>query len=193
MSINVDKLSVVTTIENDKNLFEDVAKEYNKAKDVFRVQYSILNYDKIIKEMISYLDGYKKYATGEDNKKYEGKVLSISRNFFEKMFSSKDYRKKINISAFREENLDYLKRTKELKGIIESTIKEAEDNAEMNSLIRMIDNQYKKLAKVHKDDMKIYLWIVNKDSKFFSYNLDDKTRKAFYDKTTPVIHKVKDK
>lgn len=193
MSIDVNKLSVVTTVDDNKNLFEDVAKEYNKAKDVFRVQYSILNYKKIIDEMISYLDGYKKYAAGDDNKKYEGKVLSISRNFFEKMFSSKDYRKKINISAFREENLDYLKKTKELKGIIESTLKEADKNAELNSLIRMIDNQYKKLAKVNKDDMKIYLWIVNKDSKFFSYNLDDKTRKAFYDKTTPVIHKVKDK
>ena len=87
MSIDVNKLSVVTTVDDNKNLFEDVAKEYNKAKDVFRVQYSILNYKKIIDEMISYLEGYKKYAEGDDNKKYEGKVLTISRNFFEKMFS----------------------------------------------------------------------------------------------------------
>lgn len=190
MSINVKDLSIVKTIDDNKNLFEDVAKEYNKAKDVFRVQYSILNYDKILDEMISYLDGYKKYANGEDNKKYEGKVLSISRNFFEKMFSSKEYRKKINLNEFRENNFNFLKRTKELKGIIESTLKESEGNAELNSLIRMIDNQFKKLAKVNKDDMKIYLWIVNKDSKFFSYNIDDKTRKAFYDKTTPVMHKA---
>lgn len=190
MPIDVNKLSIVTTVDDNKNLFESVAKEYNKAKDVFRVQYSILNYDKIIDEMISYLDGYKKYASGDNNKKYEGKVLSISRNFFETMFTKKEYRKKINISAFREENITYLKRTKELKGVIESTLKEAENNAELNSLIRMIDNQYKKLAKVHKDDMKIYLWIVNKDSKIFGYNLDEKTRKAFYDKTSPVMHKV---
>ena len=60
--MDVKNLSMTTTVENNKNLFEDVAKEYNKAKDVFRVQYKILNYDKIIDELISYLDGYKKYA-----------------------------------------------------------------------------------------------------------------------------------
>lgn len=190
MGIDVNKLSIVTTVDNNKNLFEDVAKEYNKAKDVFRVQYSILNYDKILDEMISYLDGYKKYAEGDDNKKYEGKVLSISRNFFETMFTKKEYRKKINLSAFREDNFNFLKRTKELKGIIESTLNDKDISAELNSLIRMIDNQFKKLSKVNKDDMKIYLWIVNKDSKFFAYNLDKKTRDAFYDKTSPVMHKV---
>jgi hypothetical protein len=40
------------------------------------------------------------------------------------------------------------------------------------------------------DDMKIYLWIVNADSKVFGFNLDDKTRKAYYDKMSPVMHKV---
>lgn len=190
MALDVNNLSMVTTVKNNENLFEDVAKDYSKAKDVFRVQYSILNYDKIIDQLISYLDGYKKYAAGEDNKKYEGKVLSISRNFFDKMFSDKEYRKKINLSDFRENNFNYLKRTKELKGIVESTLKEAEASAELNSLIRMIDNQFKKLAKVNRDDMKIYLWIVNKDSKFFKYNLDEATRKAFTDKTSPVMHRV---
>ena len=160
--MDVKKLSMTTTVENNKNLFEDVAKDYNKAKDVFRVQYSILNYDKIINELISYLDGYKKYAD-EGSDKYKGKVLSISRSFFDKMFSDKEYRKKINLSEFRENNFNYLKR---------------------------IDNQFKKLAKVNRDDMKIYLWIVNADSKFFAYHLDQATRKAYYDKTSPVMHKV---
>ena len=189
MAINVDQLSMVTTVKNNENLFEKVAKDYSKAKDVFRVQYSILNYDKIIDELISYLDGYKKYADS-DNKKYDGKVLSISRVFFDKMFTDKAYRHKINLSEFRELNFNYLKRTKELKGVIESTIKEAEASAELNSLVRMIDNQFKKLAKVNKDDMKIYLWIVNKDSKIFAYNLDAATRKAFSDKNSPVMHRI---
>lgn len=190
MAIDVNKLSMVTTVENNENLFENVAKEYSKAKDIFRVQYSILNYDKIIDELISYLDGYKKYANGENSKKYEGKVLTMTRAFFDKMFTAKEYRKKINLSEFRENNFNYLKKTKELKGIIESTLKEDNKSAELNSLIRMIDNQFKKLAKVNKDDMKIYLWIVNADSKFFKFNLDANTRKAFFDKTTPVMHKV---
>ena len=187
--MDVKQLSMTTTVENNKNLFEDVAKDYNKAKDVFRVQYSILNYDKIINELISYLDGYKKYNE-EGSDKYKGKVLSISRSFFDKMFTDKEYRRKINLSEFREINFNYLKRTKELQGIVESTLKDAKNNGELNSLIRMIDNQFKKIAKVNRDDMKIYLWIVNSDSKFFAYHLDQATRKAYYDKTSPVMHKV---
>lgn len=187
--MDVKNLSMTTTVENNKNLFEDVAKEYNKAKDVFRVQYKILNYDKIIDELISYLDGYKKYAdNGSD--KYKGKVLTISRAFFDKMFTDKEYKRKINLSEFREINFNYLKRTKELQSVVESTLKDAQSNGELNSLIRMIDNQFKKLAKVNRDDMKIYLWIVNSDSTFFKFKLDEKTRKAYYDKSSPVMHKV---
>jgi hypothetical protein len=187
--MDVKNLSMTTTVENNKNLFEKVAKDYNKAKDAFRTQYSILNYDKIIDELISYLDGYKKYNE-EGSEKFKGKVLTISRNFFDKMFTDKEYRIKINLSEFRELNLNYLKRTKQLQSIVESTLKDAKANGELNSLVRMIDNQFKKLAKVNKDDMKIYLWIVNADSKVFGFNLDDKTRKAYYDKMSPVMHKV---
>ena len=50
MAIDVNKLSMVTTVENNENLFENVAKEYSKAKDIFRVQYSILNYDKMFSD-----------------------------------------------------------------------------------------------------------------------------------------------
>lgn len=189
MSIDVKNLSMTTTVENNKNLFEDVAKEYNKAKDVFRVQYSILNYDKIIDELIGYLEGYKKYSD-EGSDKYKGKVLSISQAFFNKMFTNKEYRRKINLTEFREINFNYLKRTKELQSMVESALKDADNNGELNSLIRLIDNQFKKLAKVNRDDMKIYLWIVNADSKIFRYHLDEKTRKAYSDKTAPVMHKV---
>ena len=106
------------------------------------------------------------------------------------MFTDKEYKRKINLSEFRDINFNYLKRTKELQSVVESTLKDAESNGELNSLIRMIDNQFKKLAKVNRDDMKIYLWIVNSDSTFFKFKLDEKTRKAYYDKSSPVMHKV---
>ena len=59
----------------------------------------------------------------------------------------------------------------------------------MDALIRLTNNQYKKLAKVCRDDMKIYLWLTTSGSKFFAYHLDETTRSAYSDKKAPVMHK----
>lgn len=186
--IDVNELSTRKCVENNRNLFEDVAKGFVDAKDLFRVQYTILDYEKILDQMIEFIDGYKQYSGGDDHK-YEGKVLTISRNFYDRMFTDKKYRRKINLEQYKEISANYLKRTKELQGIIESYLSDKSISGEMDSLIRLTDNQYKKLSKVVRDDMKIYLWLTTSNSKHFAYHLDDTTRKQFTNPKAPVMHK----
>ena len=167
--------------------------QFIDAKDIFRVQYTILDYEKILDQMIEFIDGYKQYSGGDDHK-YEGKVLTISRNFYDRMFTDKKYRRKINLEQYKDISANYLRRTRELQGIIESYLSDKSISGEMDSLIRLTDNQYKKLSKVVRDDMKIYLWLTTSNSKHFAYHLDDTTRKQFTNPKAPVMHKyVKDK
>jgi len=186
--LSTNELSTRDSVERDRNLFEKVAKGFVNAKDVYRVQYTILDYDKILDQMIEFLDGYKQYEEGDDHK-YDGKVLTISRNFYDRMFTDKEYRKKINLEQFKEINKEYLRKTKVLQGTLEKYINADTVSAEMNSLVRMTNNQYKKLSKVCRDDMKIYLWLTTGNSKFFAFNLDEATRREFSNKKSPVMHK----
>lgn len=186
--ISSKELETRKCVSNNKNLFEDVAKSFVNAKDIYKTQYDILNYDMILDQMIEFIDGYKEYEA-KDDKKYEGKVLKISQNFYDKMFTDKKYRKKIHLEQFKDINVSYLKKTKELQTIIENYLKDKSISAELNSLIRLTNNQYKKLAKVCRDDMKIYLWLSTSNSKFFAYHLDESTRSAYANKNAPVMHK----
>jgi predicted nucleic-acid-binding protein len=186
--ISSKELETRKCFSNNKNLFEDVAKSFVNAKDIYKTQYDILNYDMILDQMIEFIDGYKEYEA-KDDKKYEGKVLKISQNFYDKMFTDKKYRKKIHLEQFKDINVSYLKKTKELQSIIENYLKDKSISAELNSLIRLTNNQYKKLAKVCRDDMKIYLWLSTSNSKFFAYHLDESTRSAYANKNAPVMHK----
>jgi hypothetical protein len=185
-----NELETRKCVENNKNLFEDVAKGYINTKDIYRVQYSILNYGKIIDQMIEFIDGYKSYADTDD-KKYDGKVLSISRNFYDRMFTDKDnYRMKINLEQFKDINKEYLIKTKQLQSLIESYLADKNMTSEMNALITLTNNQYKKLSRVMKDDMKIYLWLSTSNSKLFAYSIDNATRSEFSNNNSPVMHKA---
>lgn len=190
--ISVSELETRKCVSNNKNLFEDVAKSHDNTRDVYKTRYSVLDYEMILDQMIEFIDGYKQYEQKSD-KKYEGKVLKISRNFYDKMFTEKKYRKIITLDQYKDLNLGYLKKTKELQSIIESYIKDKDISGEMDSLIRLTNNQYKRLSKVCRDDMKIYLWLTTSNSKFLAYHLDESTRSAFSNKTAPVMHKHQEK
>lgn len=188
--LSISELSTRKCVENNRNLFEDVAKGFVNAKDMYRTEYSILNYEMILDQMIQFIDGYVEYAN-DNTKQYEGKVLAVTRNFFNSMFiDKKKYRKKIILDEFVEINKRYLEKTKQLQSIIERYLKDGSISRELDSLLRLTDNQYKKIAKVYRDDMKIYLWLTSSNSKFFAYHLDESTRSEFSNKNSPVMHKV---
>ena len=151
--IKASELATRKCVENNRNLFEDVAKGYVNAKDMYRTEYTILNYEMILDQMIEFVDGYAEYSKGDDQK-YNGKVLTISRNFYDHMFTDKKrYRKKITLDQFKDINELYLKKTKQLQTIIEGYLADKNISSEMNSFLTLTNNQYKKLSKVYKDDM----------------------------------------
>lgn len=188
--IKASELATRKCVENNRNLFEDVAKGYVNAKDMFRTEYTILNYEMILDQMIEFVDGYAEYSK-EGGQQYNGKVLTISRNFYDHMFTDKKkYRKKITLDQFKDINELYLKKTKQLQSIIEGYLADKNISGEMNSFLTLTNNQYKKLSKVYRDDMKIYLWLTTSNSKFFAFHLDETTRSEFSNKHSPVMHKA---
>ncbi len=188
--LKASELATRKCVENNRNLFEDVAKGFVNAKDIYQTEYSILDYETILDQMIEFVDGYAQYSK-EGDKKYNGKVLTISRNFYDRMFTDKKYRRKITLDQFKDVNTIFLQKTKQIQNLVEGYLKQEEKTSEMSSFLSLTNNQYKKIAKVYRDDMKIYLWLTTSNSKFFSFNLDASTRSEFTNKLSPVMHKSK--
>ena len=163
------ELATRKCVENNRSLFEDVAKGFVNAKDIYQTEYSILDYETILNQMIEFVDGYAQYSKEGDKK----------------------YRRKITLDQFKDINTIFLQKTKQIQNLIEGYLKQEEKTSEMSSFLSLTNNQYKKIAKVYRDDMKIYLWLTTSNSKFFSFNLDASTRSEFTNKFSPVMHKAK--
>lgn len=188
--MNPNNLEMQRSVDANRNLFEQVNNAYIDAKTLFKVQYIILDYIKIVDSLCAYLDDYMSYAA-EGSDKFKDRVLPTTRNLYERMFVDREYKKIINIEDFKADNYEFLVKSKNLKDRLVGILSNEKTTGEMNSIVRMTDNQYKKLMKVYHDDMKIYLWIVSSNSTHFKYNLDDKVKNAFMNKRTPVMHKYK--
>ena len=194
------KLNTQLFVEKHRNMFEDVARQYDDVKDLNGPQkYSILNYGKILDMICEYMTGYINYKE-KGNNEYSDKVLSQTIYLYNTMFTDKKYRTKIELSQMTDINRSFLEGTKKLQTLLDEQTKllqtkEGPDAEELNKMIMLTNNQYGKLSKVYHDDMSIYLWLVSSKSKikFLNrYNIDSKLRVDFNDKHTPVMHKVKD-
>ncbi len=188
--ISVNDLHTKKFVQANGNLFEDVAKTHENAKDVFKTQYSVLNYGEILDKMIEFVDGYINYSKSDD-KKYEGKVPAVAKTFYDKMFTDrKKYRTVINLNEFKKISVTYLQKTKKLQAIMDKCIKSA-DSAEANAFMNLTNNQYEKLSRNFKTDMQIYLWLSTTNAKHFAHNIDNTTRAKFTDKKSPVMHEYR--
>lgn len=194
------KLNTQLFVEKHRNMFEDVARQYDDVKDLNGPQkYSILNYGKILDMICEYMTGYINYKE-KGNNEYSDKVLSQTIYLYNTMFTDKKYRTKIELSQMTDINRSFLEGTKKLQTLLDEQTKllqtkEGPDAEELNKMIMLTNNQYGKLSKVYHDDMNIYLWLISSKSKikFLNrYNIDSKLRVDFNDKHTPVMHKVKD-
>ena len=54
--ITANELETRKCVSNNRNLFEDVAKSYDNAKEIYRTQYTVLDYDMILDQMIDFID-----------------------------------------------------------------------------------------------------------------------------------------
>ena len=194
------KLNTQLFVEKHRNMFEDVARQYDDVKALNGPQkYSILNYGKILDMICEYMTGYINYKE-KGNNEYSDKVLSQTIYLYNTMFTDKKYRTKIELSQMTDINRSFLEGTKKLQTLLDEQTKllqtkEGPDAEELNKMIMLTNNQYGKLSKVYHDDMSIYLWLISSKSKikFLNrYNIDSKLRVDFNDKHTPVMHKVKD-
>lgn len=189
--MNPNNLEIQKTVDANRDLFEKVNKSYIDAKDIYKVQYIILDYNKIVESLSKYLDGYMSYAK-ENSNQYKDKIMSSTKNLYDNMFKSKVYKKVINLEEFKNDNYAFLVKSKDLRDRIIAISRMDKVSPEMNSLIRLTDNQYKKLMKVYHDDMKIYLWITSSGSTHFKYAIDDKLKSSFSNNNAPVMHKYKE-
>ena len=194
------KLNTQLFVEKHRNMFEDVARQYDDVKDLNGPQkYSILNYGKILDMICEYMTGYINYKE-KGNNEYSDKVLSQTIYLYNTMFTDKKYRTKIELYQMTDIKRAFLEGTKKLQTLLDEQTKllqtkEGPDAEELNKMIMLTNNQYGKLSKVYHDDMSIYLWLISSKSKikFLNrYNIDSKLRVDFNDKHTPVMHKVKD-
>lgn len=188
--MNPNNLEIQKTVDANRDLFEKVNKSYVDAKDIYQVQYIILDYVKIVETLSKYLDGYMSYAESKGNQ-YKEKLMSSTKNLYDNMFKSKVYKKVINLEEFKRDNYNFLVKSKDLRDRIISMSNMDKVTPEMNSIMRLTDNQYKKVMKVYHDDMKIYLWITSSGSTHFKYTIDDRLKSAFSNNNAPVMHKYK--
>lgn len=173
-------------IMKNRDIFEDVqnARKVNSGSP--RVgEHSVLNYPKIMDEIIKYVEGFKKYKDDGD-KSYKHRVLNSTYTFYNNMFDGDErskYRKIITLSEFPNMNYKFIEKSKILHRLLKE-LKGSVDNETLN-LITVTEKQYKKIAKVNKDDMQLYLWL--------SSNLacSSEIRTYYGDPKTPVMHKKK--
>ena len=177
--------SIADLIKHNKSIFEDINRSFDTHTD--NADYTILDYNKILTDMCDYLEGYYKYKeNGEEQ--YADKILSSTHKFYDVMFTDIKYRKPFRLSDFKSINEEFLVNTKKLQSLMETELEGYEEDA----MLRMADNQYKKLMKVYKDDTQIYLYLLSRNSRF-SRSITAELYSAFENEDTPVIHRIKKK
>lgn len=183
----MESLYIPKFIDANKNLFTAVNDKYKNIHDKDDVLYTVLNYPKILTEMCEFFEGYLEYKDKGDSK-YAGKVLNTAALMYDKMFSNTSiYRKDISLNEFKAYNVSYLKLSKRLNDLLDKA-KDSKDN-EVVQLVYLTNNQYRKVAKVYKDDMNIYLWIISANSKIYNKPISQDLKRNFMNKATPVMHK----
>lgn len=175
-----------------RTMFEDVAKLHPNIRPNDAVLYTAMDYEKILQEMCTFLEGYISYL--DDGKSdYDGKVITSTKKFYDSMFSDlsekSPYRKQITLEDMKHVNESFVAGTQKLKLVMESMM-EKHPGIETEQLVTMSKNQYGKLAKVYHDDMQLYMWLATKNSRVNSKSAPVKNRVDFWDTKTPVMHRL---
>ena len=83
------KLNTQLFVEKHRNMFEDVARQYDDVKDLNGPQKdSILNYGKILDMICEYMTGYINYKE-KGNNEYSDNLLSQTTYLYNTMFTDK--------------------------------------------------------------------------------------------------------
>lgn len=179
---DTNTMAIQDYVLKNRDLFTSVQDAYRDNDGSSRFgTHTVLNYTKILDEMLKYIKTYREYKSSGENT-YKHKVLDSTYTFYNKMFESEKYRKKIALSEFHKLNYQFIERSKELNAFLKK-MKSSVDNETLN-MVRVTERQYKKLSKVNHDDMLIYLWLTKNQS------ISPDLRAYYNDPTTPVMHKA---
>ena len=173
-------------VTDHRDLFEQIQKDYRNASKEHDVEYTMLDYKKILGDMCKYLEGYLEYKKG-DSEEYAGKLLHTTAKFFDTMFTDANYRMRMTLSDMVDINKAFLEETKRLQDMLE---KINDDGGEVRNMVQVYNNQFRRVGKVYRDDMNIYLWLSSSGSKVYNHIIDADLRRKFYDPATPVMHRA---
>lgn len=186
-----DLLETRLHVKRSRNLFIDVSESHNKKYALNKQEYSILNYPRIVKEMYAFIDGYIK-CKASGNYKYKDNTFGTTIQFYNNMFIDEKYRKKIHLNEMDSLMKEFLEWTDKLQDLMDKHMNELGIDTEMNTMFQLTNNQYRKLAKVNRDDMEIFLWLVYKtEVNANAHDIPGTLRAAFMDENTPVMHEIK--
>lgn len=184
--LRAEDIATKSFVASAKDLFEQTAKTVVRTKVVKK--YTMLNYEDILDKMCEYIESYNEYKRDGDDK-YRGKVLSITKTYYDSIFTDDKYRKKLTLKDMSNVPGVFLKKTKALQTLLEKYCDKQDQDHELQQILIMTNNQYKKLSKVYKDDMEIFMWLATKDSHIVNeHTIPAQMRLNFYDPSTPVIH-----
>lgn len=175
-----------------RTMFEDVASTVPNIRPNDDVLYSSMNYEKILQSMCTFLEGYISYRDANDSK-YDDHIITSTCNYFNAMFSNMNsdspYRQQVTLADMKHVNESFISGTQQLKVVMESMMEKYPD-FETQQLVTMSQNQYRKLAKVYRDDMDLYLWLATRNSRVNPKCTSIQNRVNFMDVSTPVIHRL---
>lgn len=184
--LRAEDIATKSFVASAKDLFEQTAKTVVRTKVVKK--YTMLNYEDILDKMCEYIESYNEYKRDGDDK-YRGKVLNITKTYYDSIFTDDKYRKKLTLKDMSNVPGVFLKKTKALQTLLEKYCDKQDQDHELQQILIMTNNQYKKLSKVYKDDMEIFMWLATKDSHIVNeHTIPAQMRLNFYDPSTPVIH-----
>ena len=175
-----EDLETYQFVTNNKKLFDEIQDKYDNAIDVTHKRYTILNYRRILNDLCDYIEGYIEYKDS-DSDKYGNKVLASTAKFYDSIFYDKRYRTIITLPDMPSITEDYLEGTKDLQELM---LRVDSDTDELHAMILMTNNMYRKLSKVFKDDLEIWMWL----AKIKNHDASSELRQKFKDKSTPVMH-----
>lgn len=177
--IEKENLETFLFVKNNREIFDDMQDKYSRTIDTRKKLYTILNYKKIFDDICEYLDGYIQYEDSDEDK-YGDKVIASTVKFYDAIFRDEKYRRDMTLSDMTEITKEYLQGTKRLQDILISM----NDNDEFRQMQVLTDNEYRRIAKVFRDDIAIWKW----QSGFPGFIATTELRQKFRDKSTPVMH-----
>jgi hypothetical protein len=180
------QLDISKFVKDNRSLFEKImTMPIEKTEPV---GYTILNYKTILVHMEAFLLEYLKYRE-EGTNKHGDRIISRTKALFDMMFEpdSKTYRMDFGLTEMPRINREFLEGSDTMKKCLQRIIDDEVEymDAEMQAVVLMTSNQYKKLSQVFKDDLLIWCWLTTGRGA----NLPESARRAYHNPNDPVIHK----